>query len=381
MDLTTLHLTDALVNLTCGAMCFAIWASRPRDRCFALWGMGSLLYGLTASWFPYLPTGVLGLGLGYAALQVANIMFWAGYRAFDNVRVLPLWLVALPSLPLIACLLANGLGSSEAVTNNITVALYCAISTGQVVYVLRGRECWFDQRSISAYAVILIIVSILATSFSTGAPANDEASGALFILTDHVMSIVFTMAVIAMVGQRDLQHLIKASRRDPLTGALNRAGLRAVITQASPAPGLILIDIDNFKRINDQHGHDAGDEVLRELVARTYPIMRPTEHLVRMGGEEFLIIADITSQQQIVELAERIRTSARTAPIQHTDTVIAFTLSIGVAIRGRDEPFVHALKRADLAMYQAKASGRDCVVFAPCTGTACSEKEQTLRLT
>lgn len=380
MDLTTLHLTDALVNLTCGAMCFAIWASRPRDRCFAFWGMGSLLYGLTASWFPYLPAGVLGLGLGYAALQVANIMFWAGYRAFDKVRALPLWLVALPSLPLIACLLADFFGSSTTVTNNITVALYCAISAGQVVYVLRGRNSWYDQRSISAYAVILIIGSIMATSFSSGAPVKDEGSGVLFILTDHVMSIVFTIAVIAMVGQRDLQHLIKTSRRDPLTGALNRAGLRAVITQDAVAPGLILIDIDNFKRINDQHGHDAGDEVLRELVARIDAAMRPTDHLIRMGGEEFLIIADITSQKQIVELAERIRNSARTSPVQHADAVIPFTLSIGVALRASNELFVHALKRADLAMYHAKQSGRDRVVFAPLDGAACAAKEQTLRL-
>ncbi len=370
MDLITLHVTDALVNLTCGAMCFSIWASRSQDRCFAFWGMGSLLYGLTASWLPYLPDGIVGLGLGYAALQVGNIMFWAGYRTFDRIPALPLWLLALPSLPLLACLLADVLTQSEAWTYRITVIVYCAISVSQVVYVLRGCESWYGPRAISAYAVILILASILITSFLAGTLITDETGGILFILTDHVMSIVFTLAVIAMVGQRDLQHLVKTSRRDPLTGALNRAGLTAVMAEDPPGSGLLLLDVDHFKTINDRYGHDAGDEVLRELVARTSVVMRATDHLIRMGGEEFLVIAAVANAAQAAELAERIRAAARDRPVQYGDAVIPFTLSIGFALRTSGEPFMQTFKRADLAMYHAKQAGRDRVVegAAPCPG-------------
>lgn len=361
MDLITLHITDALVNLTCGAMCFSIWASRLQDRCFAFWGMGSLLYGLTASWLPYWPDGTVGLGLGYAALQVGNIMFWAGYRAFDGLPALPPWLLALPSLPLIIGLLADALTQSEAWTYRITVIGYCAISVSQVIYVLRGCESWYGPRATSAYAVILILASILITSFLTGTFITYETGGILFILTDHVMSIVFTLAVIAMVGQRDLRHLVDTSHRDPLTGALNRAGLTAVMTDNPLDAGLLLLDVDHFKAINDRYGHDAGDEVLRELVARTSGILRATDHLIRMGGEEFLVIVRVTNASQVAELAERIRRAARDSPVYQGETAIPFTLSIGFALRTQGEPFMHTFKRADLAMYHAKQAGRDRV--------------------
>ncbi|MFK3942257.1 GGDEF domain-containing protein [Pseudomonas monteilii] len=362
MDLITLHVTDALVNLTCGAMCFSIWASRPRDRCFAFWGLGSLLYGVTASWLPYLPDGVLGLGLGHSALQVGNIMFWAGYRAFDRVSALPVWLLALPSLPFLACLVADVLTQSEVWTYRITLIAYCGLSMSQVAYVLRGCESWYGPRAISAYAVILILASILITSFLSGTFITYETGGILFILTDHMMSIVFTLAVIAMVGQRDLQHLVNTSRRDPLTGALNRAGLAAVIAEDLPGTGLLLLDVDHFKVINDRHGHDAGDEVLRTLVARTSAVMRTTDHLIRMGGEEFLVIAPVANAGQAAELAEQILAAARDKPVHHGDAVIPFTLSIGFALRTGAEPFMQTFKRADLAMYHAKQSGRDRVV-------------------
>ena len=368
MDVNTLHLTDALVNITCSLMCFAIWASRRADRCLALWGMGSLFYGVTTLWFPYLPDGSVGLGLGYSALQVGNIMFWAGYRAYDGKRVLPAWLLALPLLPVAVAWIVSESGHSDVLTHNLTLIVYCGISAGQVVYILWGSSSWYAPRALSAYAVILILCSLLATFLQFDIPDWREMSQELFILTDHAMTIVFTLAVIAMVGQRDTQHLLEMARRDPLTGALNRAGLSAAVARTKTGSGLLLIDIDHFKAINDRHGHDAGDTVLRALVERTLSVLRAGDHLIRMGGEEFLIIASVETDVQLMELAHRVQKAARGMPLHYSSTDIAFTISIGVTLLKCGESFDQAVKRADDALYKAKHSGRDSVALMLNTG-------------
>lgn len=362
MDLTTLHFTDALINFTCGAMCLSVWASRPRDLCFALWGSGSLLYGFMAWISDYLPDGAYGIGLSYSALQMATILFWGGYRAFDQRSALPIWLFALPALPLTACLLADCLTGEEMLIAQVIILTYCAVTAAQIIYVLRGCRTWYGPRAISAYAVIFILTSILATSYLTSTRLTKQESEVLLLLTDHAMSIVFTLAVIAMVGQKDLRDLLSVSRRDPLTGALNRGGLTAVLAEGQLGATLILLDLDHFKNINDHYGHDAGDEVLRELVKRTRITIGAKNRVIRMGGEEFLILTDTTDTGLATNLSEQVRQAAREKPVLYGDESISFTISIGFALRGEYEPFMQTLKRADLALYRAKQSGRDCVV-------------------
>jgi diguanylate cyclase (GGDEF)-like protein len=167
---------------------------------------------------------------------------------------------------------------------------------------------------------------------------------------------------------------------DPLTGVLNRQGLRAALMSTSSllaAPmSVIFIDIDHFKRINDTHGHDVGDEVLRKFAHVIGSGIRSSDRLVRWGGEEFLIICPVTDVYQASLVAEGLRVSLHR---QHWPASLSVTASFGVAQHGDDEDIGVVIKRADTELYGAKANGRDRVhaygMDKPPSGT-----EKTLQL-
>jgi diguanylate cyclase (GGDEF)-like protein len=154
---------------------------------------------------------------------------------------------------------------------------------------------------------------------------------------------------------------------DPLTGALNRQGLRSLLMKnwhanpllAEPS-AVIFVDLDHFKRVNDQHGHDVGDEVLRVFVATVRKALRASDNLVRWGGEEFLIICPGTSAEQGCALAEKVR-----VVLQQTEwpQALQLTASFGVAVHWPSEEIGLSIKRADVALYKAKSNGRDRVEY------------------
>ena len=164
--------------------------------------------------------------------------------------------------------------------------------------------------------------------------------------------------------QLEARELVEQVNTDPLTGALNRQGLRAAL-MSTPAilaapMSVVFTDIDHFKHINDQHGHDAGDAVLRQFAAEITAGIRSSDKLVRWGGEEFLIICSGTSAEQARVLAEKLRTGLKNARWPITPGI---TASFGVAELTPNDDIGDAIKRADEALYAAKDGGRDRVVL------------------
>ena len=159
-----------------------------------------------------------------------------------------------------------------------------------------------------------------------------------------------------------------AGEVDPLTGLANRRHFldtMQTITAAGPFEGsLLLIDIDHFKRINDQHGHAAGDAVLVELARRLRLALRGEDLTVRWGGEEFLILVRAQPQAQVEALAERLLVTIGGDPVKYEKQTIAVTASIGFATFPL-QPALHpiawerAIDLVDTAMYLAKAHGRN----------------------
>jgi two-component system cell cycle response regulator len=153
---------------------------------------------------------------------------------------------------------------------------------------------------------------------------------------------------------------------DSLTGLFNRRYLEAnlgKLTQAS-APGrplsLLLADIDHFKRVNDAHGHFVGDRVLREFAERLRRLMRGSDLVCRLGGEEFVVVMPATSLEEARLVAERVCASVAAEPFQVAGQV---TASVGVAtLCGRTDSVDTLLERADVALYAAKREGRNRVV-------------------
>lgn len=169
--------------------------------------------------------------------------------------------------------------------------------------------------------------------------------------------------------QRELHDL---ARIDPLTGVTNRLGLLEASedllararTRKEPI-GVLLIDADHFKSINDRFGHDDGDRVLLELVYNIRRMLRVGDLVGRVGGEEFLVLSPSVKEAGLLALAERIRNAVERTSFHIAGQSYALTVSIGAAIADPSEPdMMPARRRADAALYEAKRAGRNRVMIS-----------------
>ena len=180
-----------------------------------------------------------------------------------------------------------------------------------------------------------------------------------------------------MLELERVHHALELTARiDPLTGAGNRRRLeedlravRAHINRSSMTYGLVSIDLDRFKAVNDHSGHQAGDEVLRRLVATIQQTLRAEDAIYRMGGEEFLVILYVSSWEGLVAAAERLRATVAGLgiPLAENTPHGIVTISLGVNLIGPDDLVMtdsQWLERGDVALYAAKAAGRNQVVAA-----------------
>lgn len=159
--------------------------------------------------------------------------------------------------------------------------------------------------------------------------------------------------------------LEKQLNRDQLTGAYNRTYFETNIEQVLKLnrakglkTGIVFFDIDHFKLINDSYGHDMGDEVLISLVKLVKEQIRKYDHLVRWGGEEFIIIARTTSLQSLLQMTQKIRIEIANHKFK---AIPNLTCSFGIAIHQEEEPIKLTITRADEKLYEAKESGRNQV--------------------
>ena len=170
----------------------------------------------------------------------------------------------------------------------------------------------------------------------------------------------------------NVQMSIEMAITDALTGLFNRRYMEShLATLVEQAAGrgkplaVLVLDIDYFKSINDTHGHDAGDDVLRDFALRIKCSIRGIDLACRCGGEEFVIVMPETDMAVAAMVAERLRRRIAAEPfkIQQGARSVPVTLSIGIAaLRGRDDTAAGLLKRADQALYRAKRDGRNRVV-------------------
>jgi diguanylate cyclase len=159
-------------------------------------------------------------------------------------------------------------------------------------------------------------------------------------------------------AQQHSAQLYDQARTDPLTGLPNRRALEELLDdvhQRGEGFGLIFADIDHFKRVNDQHGHDQGDLVLKGVAERFRQTLRSSDVVGRWGGEEFVIVCRHDTAYVAAMVAERLRKAVLSTPLANVN----LTCSFGVAAQRGHEDIKSVLERGDQALYQAKENGRN----------------------
>jgi diguanylate cyclase (GGDEF)-like protein len=213
---------------------------------------------------------------------------------------------------------------------------------------------WFHRIAIIS-VLVLSLISIVAVRFAR--------------LNSRLLKEASRREAVELALRGKQAELYRLANTDPLTGLWNRmkfeevAGQELMRSQRYEYPlSLLFIDIDHFKPINDERGHAVGDQVLRSLAGLLLETLRQSDSVCRWGGEEFLILAPYTDLEQAIILGEKLR--SRVASKLSAEG-LAVTVSLGVAERLADDDLPGLVRRADDALYEAKAAGRNRVAAAP----------------
>lgn len=348
------------------------------------WRVGTLLVaGGSALFIGQAATGANWvLPLANGAWLVGLALYW---RAVRRLFAVPdsHWIY----LPVLAGTFGNVVFvyAVPSVAYRVAVATVCwvAIIGGAVATLLRHRDC---DRSISARVLTGIFILLAALMLARGVyylvagqvvvsiaqPLNWV--NALTPLLVAVLPVIGTTAFVLLCFERIRAELHRAATTDALTGLPNRrtiterASVLLALAHAGQQPfSVAVIDVDYFKAINDQHGHDIGDLVLQAVAASLRAHCRGEEVVGRQGGEEFVALLPEADAAGAHRAAERLRTAVADQSIAvGPDTSLQVTVSIGIATGTSNSlpDFDTLLKHADVALYDAKANGRNRVCAA-----------------
>jgi diguanylate cyclase (GGDEF)-like protein len=174
--------------------------------------------------------------------------------------------------------------------------------------------------------------------------------------TGSVLALLIAHAQAGMERIREVETLSRRANSDPLTGLRHYRPFEERLAASEPGrTAVIAVDVDQFKRINDQYGHQAGDHALVSLVNALRSALRGDDHIYRIGGDEFAVVIDVSSAAEVASIARRLLEAAR---------LVGHTVSVGAALCMPSETGRETLLRADKALYQAKRAGRNTARLA-----------------
>ena len=251
----------------------------------------------------------------------------------------PLWIYVLPPVAMFFAGVVYGV---------ITVAVFITLCS----YILFAADGWFVVAHYTTEFKLRLLYSFATVTF-------------LSAFYEHSRQTSFNIV-------KDLSDKFeKQAQQDILTRLPNRRGIQQFIEfesararrQKKPL-SLILCDIDRFKRVNDQYGHDGGDVVLKHVSDLFKASIREQDGVARWGGEEFLFVLPDTEESNAVVLAEKVRETLATSPVELQQEKVVITASFGVAQIDFEQGLDKALTLADKALYKAKEKGRNKVLSA-----------------
>ncbi|UOA07665.1 GGDEF domain-containing protein [Methylobacter sp. S3L5C] len=381
-DIRTMLMTMSLLTLLFSGLLILAGLHVGNARGVQQWALGSLYIGLGLgsayiqqgpiynTWLLVFAATLLagGLGLQFNGIQVFKTgrynkyIPWllAGLMFIQNI-----WFVVIdPDIHsrVIANSLLYGLGNAACAQ-----ALFIRIEQP-----LRTAY-WFTGTSFAIFATLLLARAI--TIFNAQPETYSLYSPAAFNTASVFIGIMSEMCVtfgfVLMLNSRLAAELQKLALLDPLTGALNRRSLEqeadrlsARCTRTGDIMAVMMIDLDDFKSINDRYGHPVGDAVLINLAEVAQKIIRRDDYFARYGGEEFCILLPSTSEKDAWILAERLRQTYADMLMKFDGKSLHSTISIGVSDSLHvGVEFTLLIAAADQAMYIAKQEGRNRVML------------------
>ncbi|WP_171016153.1 GGDEF domain-containing protein [Ramlibacter sp. 2FC] len=364
------------MSLVMSVVLFAMWRSYPRSIAgLAEWSAAPLLWCVAIALFtgrgtlPELLTVIAANGL----LLSGALLFYLGSRRHFGVEVLAPW-------PVWAALVLAVMGALSWFTHVApsfgarvgTMALaISAVILAHLHLLLRQ-----PRRGFAVWLTLLVLgVQLLLWALRFAGVQLGFASGSLFAPSPLQLFFVgaaavsvplITIACVLVASDKLHLELEQMSRHDMLTRALTR---RAVMQageeeiERSRRHGrplsLLMLDLDNFKAVNDRHGHQHGDRILADFATRTAAQLRPSDRLGRYGGEEFMLLLPDTDRGAAQRVARRIHAASS------RNDALTWTVSIGLTDwTGEADTLPAMLARADAALYQAKSGGRNCTQVA-----------------
>ncbi|PMV21267.1 MULTISPECIES: GGDEF domain-containing protein [unclassified Pseudomonas] len=379
---TILALTVALA--AAAALYLAVEWRSVREPSLLCWsaGFATITVGSTLALLRL--NGLLMIGIWFAngLLVTAHFLFLLGVARFTQTRLSPVWLLMLLVWLGMLMLPADPSWSKAMLA---VQSLLVVLPTLRASFLLRPHG-----KSLSIGAVQLRYVLLIHGAFYVAKALSVLIPGTLIDLAAFKGEIIqislvegamaIMLIALSMTGSeryRREQQIARLAARDPLTALYNRRALdlRAprLLAQVSPAqPGaLLLIDIDNFKSVNDLHGHSAGDRLLVALSEMIRSVVPQGALAARLGGDEFVILLNPASTEQIVELGSSLRDQFQQLAAQHFTTPAPVTLSIGANLFDQPPPSLTALiEQGDTTLYESKRGGRDSIRLVDRTGAS-----------
>jgi len=235
----------------------------------------------------------------------------------------------------------------------------------------------YEQKFVFTVQAIVSVVSVYATSNNLGPFVHSSTNIALLQLQVFIAIFSLIIYVIALISNEkerlkdklfdQKQKLEALYRLDALTGIWNRYRIKEFIDfelsrfkRVHQPFGIMMLDIDNFKKINDTYGHPLGDKVLVKLCQEISTHIRDSDLFGRWGGEEFLVVIPNNTKDTIMEFAEKIRSLVE---LIEFDNQIKMTVSIGVTINQANDTELQIIDRVDAALYESKQSQKNCTTF------------------
>jgi diguanylate cyclase (GGDEF)-like protein len=379
LDVNTLFLVTIYVEAILGLLLLFAWVQNTAIYAVAWWGFADLLRAASIMLFGKYGTvsDLISIDLANAILFTAFAVTWTGARVFDHRK--PQWLLLFGGAALWLVLYRI-----PAVQNSWDLRMLLASGIITAYTWATAYEFWRGRSEplVSRWPAIFMFFAhgalyLLRTPFGAMlAPVNNQVFASVWITVLSFEALLFTIAVafilLAMAKERTEYRHKTDSLIDPLTGIANRrAFLQDAETQlkrqaTEPRPmAVLLLDLDNFKGINDRFGHLIGDRVLQMFAEVGSGCMRRYDIFGRLGGEEFAALLVDTSRERALAVAEQIRSSfAEVTGMVEGKPVVA-TVSVGVVISYDAVLDLSALlAQADHALYRAKDNGRNRIEIA-----------------